>query len=77
MQRARLIGLALIFLDAVAIAWFAYGAPPLGNDLWRTGSDYSVNPGIPIVLMSVAGIVGVLGVVLAIAPGRGPDPWDR
>jgi hypothetical protein len=67
----------VIVLDAAAGAWFAYGAPPVGNDLWRSGSDYSVNPGIPILLMSVAGIVGVIGVVLAIGPGRGPDSWDR
>jgi hypothetical protein len=74
---SRPFGLALVILDAAAITWFAFGAPPMGNDLWQSGSDYSVNPGIPFLLMAVGAIVGLIGVVLAISPGRELDRWDR
>jgi hypothetical protein len=72
-----MFGLALVILDAAAVAWFAFGAPPMGNDAWRSGSDYSVNPGVPILLMVVGGIIGVIGVLFAIGPGRESDRWDR
>jgi len=69
MKRTRIAGMVLLLVDTAATLLLVKASTVQGD-------DYVVNPGGPILVLIVGGVIGLVALVLIIGPGSRMDPAE-